>query len=135
MKAGHIDSGFSLVEILIALFIVSLTATNISVLQKLVCDQSSENFHHATVITLVSEKFEEIMQYDDVQNIDDLNGTSSTHEERGTSFALSWSVTSIAGVLPTVPVRDISITVTWLDVTGAEQTFNSNIIYYASLGR
>jgi len=131
---GHLERGFSLVEILIGLFIVSLTAANISALQQIVCDQSRDNFHHTAVIALVSEHLEQVMQYDDVQDVDALNGTTSSFTERETSFDLSWCITPI--VTPSAAeVRNISITINWIDAVGATQGFSSDIIYYAEGGR
>jgi len=134
MRVAHIEIGFSLVEILVALFVVSLTAANISVLQKMVSDQSRDNLHHAAVIAFVSETVEEIMQYDDVQQIDNLNNTVLTHDERGTSFALNLSIATIPGTSST-ELRDITITVTWPDAMEVEQRFSSHVTYYAARER
>jgi len=146
MNRRSIKVGFSFVEILIALFIVSLTATNISVLQKMVSDQSRDNFSHTAVIALVSKKLEEVVAYDVALDASNLytesgtdpilysaSGTSPIYEDRGDSLDLSWNIT--VSVDSSTALRDITITVTWPDALGIEQAFTSNINYYSALIR
>jgi Tfp pilus assembly protein PilV len=123
MKKTNNILGFSLVEILVSLFIVSLAAANISGLQKMVGDQIRDNFSHTTIIELVTEKFEEIMQLDNMQDIVDLNGTTSTYTSRGTQFTLLWRVGLVSGASVSSPIREIEVAISWPDATGAAQTF------------
>jgi len=117
------SNGFSLVEILISLFIVSLTAVNISGLQKMVGDQSRNNFSHSIVIKLVSEKLEEIRHYSDLQSVLALNGTHSEESERGTKFNIAWHISTVNDVASISPIREVAMTVTWLDATLRLQKF------------
>lgn len=123
MTNSDISNGFSLVEILISLFVVSLAAVNITVLQKVVGDQSRDNFSHVTVIALVSDKFEELMQYEQLQHVMDLDGTSSSINSRGTKFDFKWTITKLADTTNLSPIRSVSIAVTWLDTAGSRQTY------------
>jgi len=115
--------GFSLVEILVSLFVVSLAAVNIAGLQKVVGDQSRDNFYHTAVLDLVSEKLEQVMQYDAMQDITDLDGTTETYKNLGNAFELSWAITSVVGASTLSAIREVAITVTWLDSVGTKQTF------------
>jgi prepilin-type N-terminal cleavage/methylation domain-containing protein len=116
-------SGFSLVEILVSLFIVCLVAVNISGLQKMVSDQSRDNFYHLAVIKLVTGKFEEIKKQNNMQNIIDLNNSTLTHTEHDTIFLLQWNIAMVSGASMTSPIRDVQVTITWPDARGETQTF------------
>lgn len=115
--------GFSLVEILVSLFIVSLVAVNIAGLQKMVGDQSRDNFCHLAVIKLVTRKFAEIKQRNNMQDIIDLNGTTSNHTEHDTLFLLKWDIAMVSGASMTAPIREVQATITWPDARGEIQTF------------
>lgn len=117
------NGGFSLVEILVSLFVVSLAAVNISGLQKIISDQNRDNFSHTAVVKLVTDKFEEVMIGKDLQNVVDLNSTSSTHVDRGTEFTLTWNIETVSGAVASSTLRDVQLTVTWPDAIGDSQTF------------
>lgn len=123
MQQRKTDLGFSLVEILISLLVVSLAAVNISGLQKMVADQNRDNFSHTSVIEIVTERLEEVMQVDDMQDIVDLDGDVLTYTSRGTEFTLTWDIQLVSGASSTSPVRDVEVAVGWLDAKGDAQTF------------
>lgn len=122
MKTRH-PYGFSLVEILVSLFIVSLAAVNISGLQKMVGEQTRDNFSHSIVIQLASEKLEEVMQYEQLQHLLALNGSTASFHSQGTDFYFNWSVKNIVGAPHSSSIRSVSITVNWLDSTETLQTY------------
>lgn len=124
MKSFYSIIGFSLIEILVALMLVSLAAVNISGLQQMVSLQSKNNLSHTSVLELVSKKFEEVMQYENIQDVTALDGRTSTFTERGTTFNLSWNIATDPSVADSAFIRDITITVTWLGSMGQRQTFN-----------
>lgn len=123
MRQFSSHSGFSLVEILISLFVVCLVAVNISGLQKMVGDQSKDNFSHLAVIKLVTGKFAAIKQQNNMQDIIDLNNTTSTHIEHDTLFLVKWNIAMVSGASTTSPIRDVQVTITWPDARGEIQTF------------
>ena len=123
MRKSKLSVGFSLVEVLVALFIVCITAVNISGLQKMIGDQNRDNSAHAAVISLVSEKMEALMQYQQLQDVLDLNATSSTFSLRGTDFDLKWKIELVPGASSTSPSLLVSITAIWLNTTGDFQTY------------
>jgi prepilin-type N-terminal cleavage/methylation domain-containing protein len=115
--------GFSLVEILVSLFIVSITAVNISGLQKVVGQQTRDNFTHALVVQFVSEKFEELLQYDQLHNLLALSGTEESFQSEGTEFYFKWAIASLEGAPSSSPIRTASLTITWLDSYAMTQTY------------
>ncbi len=119
----YLQLGFSLLEILVSLMIVSLVAVNISGLQKLVADQSRDNFSHASVIALVTEQFETIMQLNSFQDLINLSGTSVEYPIRGTLFTLTWQVKKISGASDNSLVRHVEACITWSDAIGETQIF------------
>ncbi|GLS90940.1 hypothetical protein GCM10007916_20070 [Psychromonas marina] len=123
MLANKISAGFSLIEVLVALFIVSITAVNISGLQKLIGDQNRDNFSHAVVVDLVSKEMEALMQYQRLQDVLNLNGHSSTFSIRGNDFDLKWKIAQVPDTSATSPIRLVSITASWLSATGNYQTY------------
>ncbi|MEI6897428.1 MAG: hypothetical protein V5786_08090 [Psychromonas sp.] len=123
MKLTYFNMGFSLIEILISLVLVSLTAVNIAGLQKMLSDQSKNNFFHTAVLTVVSKQFKKVMQYDDIDEVIALQGTTSTYIENETTFDLSWDVTTVFGASNTSSMREVSLTVVWRDAMKSRQTF------------
>ena len=117
------QSGFSLVEILVSLFIVSLVAVNIAGVQKIVGDQSRDNYAHLAVIKLVTGKFAQLKQSHNMQDIIDLNGTTSSHSQNNTTFLLTWRVSPVSGVSLASPVRNVEVTISWLNAQGNTQNF------------
>ncbi|WP_022940665.1 type IV pilus modification PilV family protein [Psychromonas hadalis] len=120
-------NGFSLVEILVSLFVVSLVAVNISGLQKMVGDQNRDNFSHTAVVKLATGKFEEIMKLKTIAEVDLLTGlTPASVLISNTVFDLDWTVTNVAGAGG--DIRNVKLKVSWKDsswrnTSDAKQTF------------
>lgn len=121
IKYNHL--GFSLVEILVSLFVVSITAVNISGLQKLVGDQNRDNFSHTAVVELATKKFEEVMELQTIAEVDQLDDTNTPEvvSVGNTSFDLLWSVAPVTG--GGNELRAVELNITWSDAIGDEQTF------------
>lgn len=113
-------NGFSLVEILVSLFVVSLTAVSISGLQKMVGDQNRNNFAHTAVVELTTEKFEEVMKLKTITKIDALDASTAIQTIGLTSFDLLWSVAPVIGGGD--DIRTVGLNITWNDAIGDEQT-------------
>lgn len=111
-----------MVEVLVALFIVSITAVNIAGLQKIIGDQNRDNSSHVAVINLVSEKME-ALQYQQLQDVLDLNGRSEIFNTTGTDLALKWQIESVPNTSTASAIRLVSITASWLSATGEPQTY------------
>ena len=123
MKISHVALGFSLVEVLVALFVVSLSAVNISGLQKLVSDQSRNNFSQTTVLNLAKKRIEEIMLLSDIQKLEDLDGTASIHIEKGVQFTFIYKINLTSGAVSSSPIRDVALQVLWTNSTGGTQLY------------
>ena len=123
MKEPTCCKGFSLVEILVALFIVSFAAVNISALQKEVGDQSRDNTSHLIVIELAKESIHRLLRINDIQELYDLNGTRSSHTRKGKQYSLVCKITIIPGVPLDSPVANVAIEVTWDNSKGEAQYF------------
>ncbi|PKG40632.1 type IV pilus modification PilV family protein [Psychromonas sp. Urea-02u-13] len=121
IKYNHL--GFSLVEILVSLFVVSIAAVNISGLQKLVGDQNRDNFSHTAVVELATEKFAEVMELQTIAEVDKLDDTNTPEAITigNTSFGLLWSVEPVTGGGD--DIRTVELSITWSDAIGADQTF------------
>lgn len=121
--AAH--NGFSLIEILVSLLVVSLTAVNITGLQKLIVEQNRDNVAHTEVISLANQKMNELLTYDNIASIDGLVDVSLPTETPGmTSFDLAWGVTSLdpadaAGA----DIRNIKLQIDWDDSKGDKRTY------------
>jgi len=120
-----VHQGFSLVEILVSLLVVSLTAVNITGLQKLIVEQNRDNVAHTEVITLANRKMNELLTYDNITEIDGLADLSLAPQTPGmTSFDLAWEVTSLdladaAGE----DIRNIKLQIDWDDSKGDKRSY------------
>ncbi|HEY7866608.1 MAG TPA: type II secretion system protein [Psychromonas sp.] len=120
------NRGFSLVEILVSLLVVSLTAVNITGLQKLIVEQNRDNVAHTEVISLANQKMNELLTYNNIASIDGLVDVSLPTETPGmTSFDLTWGVTSLdladAGG---ADIRNIKLQIDWDDSKGDKRSYN-----------
>ena len=112
-------SGFSLVEILVSLLVVSLAAVNISGLQKMVGEQSRDNFTHSAVLALATEKMEEVLKNETVADIDALHNSEESITLGYTTFNLDWAVTALSSTLNAgADIRDVALQVSWNDAQG-----------------
>ncbi len=106
MKKSH-SSGFSLVEILIGLFIVSIASVSVYALQKMVIEQNRDNVAYKASFDLATEKMANVLKFALIDDIDadgnivnngiidavcDLNGKTEDITKGMTTFALQWTV-------------------------------------------
>lgn len=118
----HNKLGFSLVEILVSLFVVSIAAVNISGLQKMVGEQNRDNFTHTAVIELATEKFEEVMDFESIAEVDLLHDADIiTVDVDHSHFSLDWTVTAVTGAGD--DIREVALGISWKDATDSTQTF------------
>ncbi len=125
MKKLMKTRGFSLVEILVSLLVVSLAAVNVSGLQKMVAEQNRNNVAHTAVIELATEKMEDLLENVDIDDVDDLNGKTGKETSPGlglTTFNYKWGVAELGGEVGEY-IRDVELQITWNDAKGDLQTF------------
>lgn len=117
--------GFSLLEILVSLFVVSMTATQIASLQKLISEQSRDHSLHVSVLQIASEKMEEVLQYDDVSELNHLVDLGEIqHSTSLTNFTLKWEVSNSASMYDAdEDLRSVSLHLDWVDSQGEPQRF------------
>ena len=124
--AKRIDnSGFSLVEILVSLLVVSLTAVNITGLQKMIVEQNRDNVAHTQVIELANKKINELLTYQNVADIDGQDNVTLPPENPGmTRFDLAWGVTSLdASEEAGADIRNVTLQIGWDNAKGKKRSY------------
>ncbi|WP_166738831.1 type II secretion system protein [Psychromonas algarum] len=118
-------AGFSLIEVLVSLIVVSLTAVNITGLQKRIADQQRDNLTHSLVIPLVTEKREQLLTLSNVQQLVALDNTSETDIQLGNSqFNITWNVHDVSNELNTaIDFKEIEMDVSWINAKGKVEHF------------
>jgi len=119
------SKGFSLIEILISLFIVSLTAVNITSLQIMVSEQQRDNLTHSSVILVAKDKMESVMSISTVEELAALDSTSENDLQVGDSLlSVVWSVDRVDSSLNAGDdFREVAMNISWNDSKGEIKTF------------
>ncbi|MFT6984290.1 MAG: prepilin-type N-terminal cleavage/methylation domain-containing protein [Psychromonas sp.] len=117
-------SGFSLVEILVSLVVVSLAAANVFGLQKMVGEQNRNNVTHTAVIALATDKMEEVLKSASIDAVDLLNGKtdSVTLGLSETKFNYKWLIAGLGSEVGD-SIREVTLQISWEDAKGDAQTF------------
>lgn len=127
---SDIGKGFSLVEVLVSLFVVSFAAVCITGLQQMVGEQNRDNFVHSAVLKLASERMEEVLQYGLVAEIEALDGLQEiiTEEQTETELILEWNIAAPDAVYNAgADLRDLKLQIDWLNSKGEQQTFTYSV--------
>jgi len=119
------NRGFSLIEILIALIVVSLTALNITGLQKKVTEQQRDNIARTAMMSLVAGKMEQVLSLVDINQLSDLHEVSETNIDiANTKFSISWVVADVdAGFAHGGDFKQVLLDVSWLNAQGEVENF------------
>ena len=120
MKAVH---GFTFVEILVSLMVVSLTALNMSGLQIKIAQQQRNNIAHALAISLATSKLEALLQVDNPQHLLDLHNQEETDIPLANAlFSIKWEVASVANDFnANNQFKEINLHVSWSNHLGSVQ--------------
>lgn len=145
------SKGFSLVEILVGLFIVSITSVSVYGLQKIVIEQNRDNVAYKASIELATEKMANVLKLDLIDDVDaegnivtngiidavcDLNGLTENIIKGMTTFGLSWTVkrldVAIGSNCNSVVFErnagdtlfEVEIVITWEGATNQVNTYN-----------
>ena len=128
--------GFSLVEILISLIIISLAAVNITGLQNKIAQQQRDNIGHAEVISLATEKMERALSFENAEQLMAMNNLSETltHPVIG-EMSLNWQVdTPEQENTMEDDIKAITLTISWVNHASQNQSFTySSYLNYGSL--
>lgn len=117
--------GFSLIEVLVSLVVISLTALNLAVIQKKVSDQQRDNITHSYVISLATEKMEEVLSMTSVADLIAKDSTAETGFVVGhTSFNILWRVDTYSSPINVgIDLKEVAMDISWIDATGNTQYF------------
>jgi len=114
---NHANKGFSMIEILVSLFLLSFVAVNITGLQKQLWQQQRYNIHHVIILNLATEKMEWLLSIDNKQTILALNQQSQTvQDETLGEINLYWQVTDsqLSGV-ENDDLKLVTLQLSWLE--------------------
>ena len=118
--------GFSLIEILVSLLVVSLASFSIVGVQKIIGHQGRDNFVHGTVLKMSIEKMNNVLQFQSLMDVEALEGAveTITEPQTQTEFIVAWRVTEPEFTYAAGDnVRDIAIQISWDDSYGKRQDY------------
>jgi len=97
MKVRQPQLGFSLVEILISLFVVSITAVCVIRLQKEITDQTRDTYIYSAVLNIAMSEIDDKIQGRTLADIDTLNGIKKQRilAQTNTELTLDWFIQGI----------------------------------------
>lgn len=105
----------SLVEVMVALFILSVGFAAFMTFQSDMFRSRGFSVQHSEAVNIAKDKIESLRQSASVGSIK--NGTSIVNGKNAT-YSLGWVITSIAEP----KYNEVSVTVGWKDASGNEQT-------------
>ena len=118
--------GFSLVEILVSLIIVSLAAVNITGLQKKIAEQQRNNIAHAAVLSIATKKMETALSFETVDQLILMNNVSEilTDDVIG-EITIDWQVINMDEMNSLMgDFKKIILTISWVNESTQTQSFN-----------
>ena len=116
---------FSLIEILIALVIVSLTAANMYGLQQKVSFQQGDNISYVDAISVATKEIEKALSVNDIETLMALSeGENTKLQLANTIFEQSWSVHEVGERYDAGDAfKEVCVVLTWVSRTQREQVF------------
>lgn len=123
------QKGFSLIEVLISLIIISLAAVNITGLQNKIAEQQRDNIIHATVITIAKREMENLLSLEDVDDLMAMHDVSITlTEDTVTELIMHWEVTNVDGFIGDLSEKNnnfkqVTLIISWLNGAAEKQSF------------
>ena len=127
--AMEIESGFSLLEILVSLFIISFTVANIIGLQQMISGQNRDHFIYSAVLRIAIAKMETVLQYPLVADIEALDGVKETvtTTQPKTQLTLHWDISKPKATYNAgEKLRNVGLQIDWQDSKKQWQTFIYN---------
>lgn len=118
-NSGHTKSGFTLIELVVAILIFSVGILGIAKLQNVAVQGNSFSMQMTDAVNIAYNQLEYLSALDYSSSPDlQLNNhpNDSTSSFRGVTYTLSWSI-STTGLGPSVDVRDLVVTVDWTEKT------------------
>ena len=120
--------GFTFIEILVSLIVVSLTAVSISGLQIKVAEQQGNNIAHASAISMATAKVEQMISLLEPDDLIALHNSSEANVQvANTEFSILWSISNVASEYNAGDdFKQIKMDISWVNNEG-------NMQYYAHL--
>ncbi|WP_160064086.1 type IV pilus modification PilV family protein [Psychromonas sp. L1A2] len=120
--------GFTFIEILMSLIVVSLTAVSISGLQIKVAEQQGNNIAHASAISMATAKVEEMISLLDPDDLIALHNSSEANVQvANTEFSILWNISNVASEYNAGDdFKQIKMDISWVNNEG-------NVQYYKHL--
>lgn len=120
--------GFTFIEILMSLIVVSLTAVSISGLQIKVAEQQGNNIAHASAISMATAKVEQMISLLDPDDLIALHNSSEANVQvANTEFSILWSISNVASEYNAGDdFKQIKMDISWVNNEG-------NVQYYEHL--
>ncbi|WP_025563279.1 prepilin-type N-terminal cleavage/methylation domain-containing protein [Psychromonas sp. SP041] len=117
--------GFTFIEVLVSLIIVSLTAVSISGLQIKVAEQQGHNIAHASAISMATAKIEKMISIIDPDDLIALHETSETNVQiANTTFSILWNINDvIGGHNAGDDFKQVKMNISWVNNQGNLQHF------------
>lgn len=117
--------GFTFIEVLVSLIVVSLTAISISGLQIKVAEQQGNNIAHASAISMATAKIEQIISIIDPDDLIALNETSETNIQiANTTFTILWNINDVVGEYNGGDdFKQVKMNISWINNQGDLQHF------------
>ncbi len=120
--------GFTFIEILMSLIVVSLTAVSISGLQIKVAEQQGNNIAHASAISMATAKVEQMISLLDPDDLIALHNSSEANVQvANTEFFILWNISNVASEYNAGDdFKQIKMDISWVNNEG-------NVQYYKHL--
>lgn len=120
------NKGFSVIEILVSLIVVTLAAVNMTGLQKKISEQQRNNIAHSAVIGLATEKMEGVLSLTSSQSLISMHGVSETDIKMGNvDLSLLWSINDVDEDMNAgTDLKEVTLDVAWVDAVGGSQQFS-----------
>jgi prepilin-type N-terminal cleavage/methylation domain-containing protein len=117
--------GFTFIEILVSLIVVSLTAVSISGLQIKVAEQQGNSIAHASAISMATAKIEQMISIIEADDLTALHETSETNVQiANTTFSILWNINDVIGEHNAGgDFKQVKMNISWVNNQGSLQHF------------
>lgn len=118
-----LNQGFTFIEILVSLIIVSLTALNMSGLQIKISQQQNNNIAHASAISLATSKLEALLNINTTNDILALHNQVETDIQlANTLFSIEWEIINVTSDFNADnQFKEINLHISWSNNLGEVQ--------------
>jgi len=129
------EHGFSLIEVLISLLIISMMSLGITGLQQKLSEQQANNIAHASAIAMITMKMEEILGVTYIEQLLAFNNRNETDLlGANTTFSILTEIKEVADDFNAGgDFKEVKLTIDWLDNQGSQNEFTHSQTINAAL--